>query len=603
MKLYSPLAVRISLSIVLVIAIMGGVGTFFLTAHMAGDLEEQFRERGQTLALLVARLVNEGIAEENLDLINRASYILEMQGVEYISVHGEFWDLIETYPPRTKHPHGIESARAHFAAHPESLVFLEEDQVHGVYDFYARVSYQPFLDSPPVPAGFIEIDISSQALLLARAKMFRLHLWVAVLFSLVTIALLVFLLHGLIIRPVRRLSREVALFGQGVMPRSLPRAGDEIGDLARQFYEMAATIEARNRALAKQRRYLDTLLSSSGYGIVAANAELVIRYFNPKAEQLYRCPASEVIGKNVREIHQMRKVDPDRLERALKVVHEQGAYTYNVRQEDGEGRTQSLEASIFAIRDEQGRVDGFLLMVQDVTERLRFQEELERSNLELEQFAYVAPHDLQEPLRVITGFVQLLGQRQEAQLDAEGREYMDFIVDGAARMKTLINDLLVYSRVTTKADLPEMVDLNQVLAVACKDLRQLIEENQAAIVCEDPLPTIRADRGQMGQLFQNLLGNAIRYRRPETAPRITLAARRQGRDWLISVTDNGIGIDPRYFARIFKIFQRLHTPEEYPGTGIGLAICKKIVERHQGRLWVESEPGKGACFLFTLPGA
>jgi light-regulated signal transduction histidine kinase (bacteriophytochrome) len=240
-------------------------------------------------------------------------------------------------------------------------------------------------------------------------------------------------------------------------------------------------------------------------------------------------------------------------------------------------------------------------MTYDVTERLKFQRELERSNQELEQFAYVASHDLQEPLRVITGFVQLLEKRYASALDQNGREYMAFIVDAAARMKELINDMLAYSRVTTKTKPPEAVDLNDTLATVRENLSRLIKETRAEISCDQALPMVQADRAQMGQLLQNLITNAIRYHRPEMPPKIRLTAVLQGKEWLISVTDNGIGIEQRYFTRIFKIFQRLHTNDEHPGTGIGLAICKKIIERHQGRIWVQSEPDQGATFLFTLP--
>jgi len=597
----SPLGLRISVGIVLIVAILGVAASIFLSVQQARDLDAQFRERGKTLTVLLARLVSEGIAEENLDLVKRASYILENPGVSYINVYNEFWDLIETYPPRTKHPHSIEVVRAYFAAHPDSRFFLKDYQERGIYDFYARVDYQPFLDSPPIPAGFVEVDISSQALLEARARLFRHHFWVGLIFCVVTIFSLLTILHLLVVRPVRRLKAEMERFGQGEMPPVRPRSEDEFGDLGRQFSEMAATIEERNRALTEQRRYLDTLLSSSSYGIAATDAELVVRYFNPPAETLFQCPAAEVIGKSVREIHQMRGVDEARLDKALALVRERGSYLYTVRQENKDGAIRSLESTIFAIRDGEGRIVGYLMMANDITERLQFQRELERSNQELSQFAYVASHDLQEPLRVITGFVQLLEQRCAPALDPDGREYMNFIVDAAGRMKDLINDLLAYSRLTTKARPAEMVDLNDTLTVARENLRLLIAESRAEIIRERPLPVVRADRGQMGQLLQNLLTNAIRYQRPEAAPRIRLSASLRGKEWLLAVTDNGIGIEPRYFERIFKIFQRLHNKEEYPGTGIGLAICKKIVERHRGRLWVESEPGQGSTFFFTLP--
>ena len=226
-------------------------------------------------------------------------------------------------------------------------------------------------------------------------------------------------------------------------------------------------------------------------------------------------------------------------------------------------------------------------------------EDLKRSNSDLEQFAYVASHDLQEPLRAVAGYVGLLQRRYHAQLDAKAIEYIDGAVDGATRMQTLINDLLAFSRVGTRGKTPEATDLKAVLDETLINLSVGIGDTDVRIT-HDPLPTVRADPTQMAQLFQNLLGNALKFR-GERPPEIHLGAQRQEGRWLLSVRDNGIGIDPQYAQRIFQIFQRLHTRRAYPGTGIGLAICKKVVERHGGRIWVESQPGQGATFYFTIP--
>jgi light-regulated signal transduction histidine kinase (bacteriophytochrome) len=226
-------------------------------------------------------------------------------------------------------------------------------------------------------------------------------------------------------------------------------------------------------------------------------------------------------------------------------------------------------------------------------------EELARSNEDLQQFAYVASHDLQEPLRMVTSYVQLLAKRYGGKLDVDANEFIDFAVDGAIRMRKLINDLLTYSRVGMQGKELSATDSEEVLAESVNDLKVTIEEN-GALVTHDPLPTVMADRPQLGQLFQNLIGNAIKFRRDEP-PRIHISASRNGNGWTFSVKDNGIGIAPEYSERIFIIFQRLHSRQEYAGTGIGLAICKKIVERHGGHIWVESEVGKGATFCFSLP--
>jgi light-regulated signal transduction histidine kinase (bacteriophytochrome) len=227
-------------------------------------------------------------------------------------------------------------------------------------------------------------------------------------------------------------------------------------------------------------------------------------------------------------------------------------------------------------------------------------DELARSNAELEQFAYVASHDLQEPLRMISSYTQLLEQRYDKALDERARKYIFYAVDGAIRMQRLITDLLSYSRVGSRAQPLALVDSHSALGEALRNLSAAVGEAHALVTNAD-LPMVWADRSQLAQLFQNLIGNAIKFHGGQS-PRIHVSADGAGDGWVFCVRDNGIGIDPQYFDRIFAIFQRLHSREEYPGTGIGLALCKRIVERHGGRIWVESEPGKGSAFFFSLRG-
>ena len=224
--------------------------------------------------------------------------------------------------------------------------------------------------------------------------------------------------------------------------------------------------------------------------------------------------------------------------------------------------------------------------------------ELERSNEELQQFAYVASHDLQEPLRMVSSYTQLLVRRYGDKLDGDAREFMDFIVDGAARMKQLIEDLLAFSRVGTRGRDFQETDSGAALAKALANLRAA-QEASGATVTHDEMPEVLADSVQLTQLFQNLVGNAMKFR-AEEPPRIHVSAQTRDEVWVFMVKDNGIGLDPQYSDRIFMMFQRLHNKTEYPGTGIGLAICKKIVDRHGGRIWVDSQPGKGSTFGFTL---
>ena len=242
----------------------------------------------------------------------------------------------------------------------------------------------------------------------------------------------------------------------------------------------------------------------------------------------------------------------------------------------------------------------------DITERrlaeealLRRTEELKRSNTELEQFAYVASHDLQEPLRMVSSYMQLLSRRYKGKLDSNADEFIAFAVDGAKRMQQLINDMLEVSRVATRGHEFKPVEADTALKQALWNLKAAIEESHANVTF-DPLPVVNADSGQLTQLFQNLIGNALKFRRQEP-PRVHVSAERRAKEWVFSVRDNGIGIEPQHLERIFVIFQRLHAASEFPGTGLGLAICKKIAERHGGRLWVTSEPGAGSVFYFSIP--
>jgi light-regulated signal transduction histidine kinase (bacteriophytochrome) len=287
------------------------------------------------------------------------------------------------------------------------------------------------------------------------------------------------------------------------------------------------------------------------------------------------------------------------------------------------GRTTDVLYNATVYRNEAGQAQGVFAAARDITERKRAEEELAqhrdhledlvrqrtaeveaaaedlaRSNRDLEQFAYVASHDLQEPLRIVAGYLQLLERRYKGKLDADADEFISFAVDGAARMQHLINDLLAYSRLGTHSKPFGPVDTEAVLRRALANLRTSIQE-AGAQVTHDPLPSVVGDATQLTQLFQNLLSNAIKFRGKD-APKIHVSACPDGGHWLFAVQDNGIGIDPQYKDRIFAVFQRLHTREKYPGTGIGLAICNRIVERHGGRIWVDSQPGHGSTFHFTI---
>ena len=291
--------------------------------------------------------------------------------------------------------------------------------------------------------------------------------------------------------------------------------------------------------------------------------------------------------------------------RALLEAHRPFA-EFEFGRRDARGRVHYISASGEPVFDERGVFRGYRGVGRDVTARRTAQEalraahdELARSNAELEQFAYVASHDLQEPLRMVSSYTQLLERRHGDKLQGDAKEFMAFIVDGAARMKQLIEDLLAYSRVGTRGKAFRRTPMEKVFERASANLRAAIEEGGVELT-HDPLPEVEGDESQLVQLMQNLIGNAIKFR-AEAEPRIHVSCSEKEDEFAFAVQDNGIGIEPQYFERIFMVFQRLHDKGQYPGTGIGLAICKKVVDRHGGRIWVESAPGKGSRFVFTLP--
>ncbi|MCA9264020.1 MAG: PAS domain S-box protein [Planctomycetales bacterium] len=252
------------------------------------------------------------------------------------------------------------------------------------------------------------------------------------------------------------------------------------------------------------------------------------------------------------------------------------------------------------VRDAEGRPDRMCGALQNIDRTKRYQEALEQSNFELEQFAYVASHDLQEPLRKVSAFCRLLEHEFGDVLTGDALTYLRFAVDGADRMQRLVKDLLSFSRVKSQGVPLTRIATSEVMKTALDDLQIVIAETQATITV-DELPEVLADSKQMVQLFQNLIGNAIKYQRPGTPPVIHVDCRQTETTWTFSVADNGIGIEPQYFEKIFGIFKRLHGQDEYSGSGIGLAICRRIVERFGGRIWLESTPGHGSTFYFCIP--
>ena len=369
----------------------------------------------------------------------------------------------------------------------------------------------------------------------------------------------------------------------------------EVARLRRRIAELE---EHADELREREIRYL-TVLETADDAIFIKDAEGRYVVVNPVLARRLGRSRENLIGKIPTDIYpepigsKIRADDLETLQGGKMVENEEGIMT-------PEGPRVVLARKV-PIRESEGRVVGLLGISRDITERKKLEEALVAHTEELEQFAYVASHDLQEPLRMVSSFVQLLARRYQGALDKEADEFIDFAVDGAKRMQRLINDLLEYSQVGTQERSPEVTDCEDILAQVTTNLKSSIEETEATVT-HDSLPTIMADPTQLSQLFQNLIGNAVKFC-GERKPRVHIGASDEDGEWVFSVRDNGIGIDKEHADRVFAIFQRLHGRGKYPGTGIGLAICKKIVERHGGRIWLDSEECRGSTFYFTIPGS
>jgi len=368
---------------------------------------------------------------------------------------------------------------------------------------------------------------------------------------------------------------------------------------------LSAIVDITERKLAEERFRL--AVESSPSAMVMIDAAGCIVMVNAETERLFGYGRNEIVGRQVEILvpPRYRAGHPGLRDGFISrpEVRAMGAgrELFGLRKD---GSEFPVEIGLNPIHTATGTL--VLSAIVDITERKRAEEvlaqqrrELARSNAELEQFAYVASHDLQEPLRTVASYTKLLGSRYADQLDEDARTFIKFAQDGAIRMQSLIDALLAFSRVGTRARDPGPVDASTAVRQALVNLKASIQEAGATVNC-GALPSVIGDSLQLVELFQNLIGNAVKFRSTRP-PRIDVTARRDGAEWVFSVSDNGIGIDPQFFGRIFEVFQRLHGQEEYPGTGIGLAICKRIVERFGGRIWVESTPGAGTTFLFSLP--
>ena len=369
--------------------------------------------------------------------------------------------------------------------------------------------------------------------------------------------------------------------------------------------------ERARRELQEQTQLLQNILESMSEGVIVADRNERFRIFNAAAQRIYGQGAAEAPSSEWPQIYHLYLPDgvtpfpADRLPLVRAIRGESTAETEILVRRSQAADSLVILVSGRPIRGGTGDVVGGVIVCHDVTARRQAAkalaqraEELARSNRELQQLAYVAAHDLQEPLRMVASYVELVAERYKGRLDEKADKYINYAVEGADRMKALVDALRGFLVLTTQARPFEPVDAAASILGALANLHQVIEEREA-VVTHDPLPSIKGDPAQMVQLFQNLIGNALKF--CDGTPRVHVAAERTGEEWVFSVRDNGIGIAPEHHERIFQIFQRLHGRDKYPGTGMGLAICKKVVERHGGRIWVESRPGQGSTFFFTLP--
>ena len=439
---------------------------------------------------------------------------------------------------------------------------------------------------------------------------YRLRGYVSIFFV-VTVAimgggfLLQRLLQRLISEPLLQLSSMADNIASGQLSTHIEvRSTDEIGQLASSFNHMSTELA---------RSYTQLRESESRFrALVAASSDVLYRMSPDWSEMLQLDSRGRLAGTEEPDPGWVHKyIHPDDRSRVMLVINEaiRTKSTFELEHEVllADGSLGWTFSRAIPIQDQKGAIIEWFGAASDITGRKRAEKEreelireLERSNRELQQFAYVSSHDLQEPLRTVTVYAQLLQKRYQGKLDEKGDKYLTYMFDAANRMSSLITDLLAFSRVGSSAEPFQPVEMESVLKDALTNLKVAIEGSGVEIT-HDPLPQVEGDRGQLTQLLQNLIANGLKYQKKDTAPRVSVSVERQHDEWVFGVHDNGIGIDPQFYDRIFIIFQRLHKREEFSGTGMGLAICRKIVERHGGRIWVESSPGEGSSFYFSLP--
>lgn len=547
-----------------------------------------FDEDGQLLAVLAARLDLEGLNT----VISRRTDLHETDDAYLANAA----NLLVTTPRFIDDPDILQQA-----FHTPSLDRCLQQQASGVAEILDYRDVPSFVAYRWIPERQVCLIVKiDQAEAYAPILIFRGTIVAISLLALALAAALAIALARTMTRPILALQSGVARFANGELGLRLDETSqDELGELAVEFNKMAETLVEKESLV---RRRAEQFFNLTLDLLCTVNPLGRLRDLNPAWEQTLGYKREELRGHLLTDL-----VHPDDLDSttaALQQVMQEtvGRFESRFRHRDGQYRWLSWVV-VYSAHDQL-----LYAAARDITQRRLAEEqlrqktdELERSNRELEQFVYVASHDLQEPLHLVSGYVQLLARRYKGALDEDADEFISFAVEGVNRMRSLIADLLAYSRIGSSRTEFVPVELEESLEHALENL-QVVMQDTRTTVTHDPLPAVLGDDMQMVQLLQQLIDNAIKFHGNEP-PRIHIGVKKLEEKWLFFVRDNGIGIDPQYTERVFVIFQRLHAADKYPGTGIGLAICRKIVERHGGRIWVDSEQGKGSTFYFTLQPA
>ncbi len=474
-----------------------------------------------------------------------------------------------------------------------NVINNQENIVH-----YTKVHF-----APSNPQRFISIALSvPKKTLLAPSKQIRENAIQLGIVLILASSLTAGLLSSMMTRPLSQIIKSVRAYGAGKKDFTLPiNQNNEIGELANAFQDMTINLEHSINVERSLLTRIQNILDNTLDGLLTINDKGIIEEYNKACEKLFGYKQEEAIGQNIKIL--MPEPYHSEHDQYLKNYHNTGKKKIIGIGREVLGKRKNGEIFPLDLSVSEVEIMGSKLysgIVRDITERKKAENEIMRSNAELERFAYLASHDLQEPLRMVSNFTSLLQEEYADQLDEHAQEYMGFVVSSAKRMQTLVSDLLEYSRVGSEETGFIEFNVETQLNIVLENLKISIEETQAHITF-DTMPTIYANPVRFCSILQNLIGNALKYRDKEKTPRIHIGTKDHNDKWLFFIRDNGIGIPSKHYDQIFVVFKRLHNKDEYSGTGIGLSICKKIVESLGGEIWVESKAGKGSTFSFTIP--